>query len=218
VVPVSSAPTAEDGALARDLDLVASLRAGDMNLFADLVDDWSPAMLRIARGHVADHHAAEDVVQEAWIAALRGLDRFEGRSSLRSWVCGIVVNIARRQGSRQARQVPVAMSEAGPTVDAGRFQGAGEREPGGWRQFPSAWPSPEDAAVGSEVRSVIEAAIARLPERQRIVMQLRDLHGYDGQEVADLLSLSIGNQRVLLHRARALVRRELEAYFAGRKQ
>jgi RNA polymerase sigma-70 factor (ECF subfamily) len=179
-------------------------------------------MLRIAMAHVADHHAAEDVVQEAWIAALRGLDRFEGRSSLRSWVCAIAVNIARRQGTRQRRTLPVASFDSrrstasGPTVDPERFQRAGEGEPGGWRQFPMAWPSPEEAAVNTEVRAVITAAIARLPERQRLVMELRDLHGYDGQEVADLLSVNLGNQRVLLHRARALVRRELETYFAGR--
>ena len=209
---------------ARDLDLVAKLQRGDTDLFADLVDAWSPAMLRIARAHVADHHAAEDVVQEAWIAALRGLDRFEGRSSLRSWVCGIVVNIARRHGTRQRRLVPVGSFESGrttdsgPTVDPERFQRAGELRPGGWRQFPMPWPSPEEAVVGTEIRAVINAAVARLPERQRVVMELRDLHGYDGQEVADLLSVSIGNQRVLLHRARALVRRELETYFAGRQQ
>jgi RNA polymerase sigma-70 factor (ECF subfamily) len=204
------------------VDLVAALRRGDTDLFADLVDAWSPAMLRIARAHVANHHAAEDVVQETWIAALHGLDRFEGRSSLRSWLCAIAVNIARRQGTWQRRMVPVASldsrrrTESEPTVDPERFQRAGEREPGGWRQFPMAWPSPEEAAVNTEVWAVITAAMARLPERQRVVMELRDLHGYDGQEVADLLSVNLGNQRVLLHRARALVRRELETYFAGR--
>lgn len=203
---------------ARDMDLVARLRSGDTDLFAELVDTWSPAMLRLARSHVRDHHSAEDVVQEAWIAALRGLDRFEGRASLRSWVCGIVVNIARRQGTRQARLVPVTMSDAGPTVDPGRFRRPGERDPGGWRQLPSPWPVPEDAALDAEVRKVIDSAIARLPERQRVVMELRDIQGYDGQEVADLLAVSVGNQRVLLHRARALVRRELETYFAGRDQ
>lgn len=199
------------------MDLVAALKGGDLHLFAELVDSWSPAMLRIARAHVPDHHAAEDVIQEAWIAALRGLDRFEGRSSLRSWVGGIVVNIARRQGIRQSRLLPVPMAESGPTVDPVRFQQAGEREPGGWRRFPSPWRSPEDAAIDAEVRAVIQAAVTRLPERQRIVVELHDLQGYDGQEVADTLSISLGNQRVLLHRARAFVRRELEAYFAGRE-
>jgi RNA polymerase sigma-70 factor (ECF subfamily) len=209
---------------ARDVDLVAALRRGDTDLFAVLVDAGSPAMLRIARAHVADHHAAEDVVQEAWIAALQGLDRFEGRSSLCSWVCAIAVNIARRQGTRPRRTVPVASldsggtTEAAPTVHPERFQRAGEREPGGWRQFPMPWPSPEEAAVNTEVRAVIHAALAGLPERQRAVMELRDLHGYDGPEVADLLSVSMGNQRVLRHRARALVRRELETYFAGRER
>jgi RNA polymerase sigma-70 factor (ECF subfamily) len=205
------------------MDLVAALQRGDNRLFTELMDAWSPLMLRIARAHVADHHAAEDVVQEAWIAALKGLNRFEGRSSLRSWVCGIVVNIARRHGTRQRRMVPVASlesgrtAEPGPTVDPQRFQSVADRNPGAWRQFPVPWPSPEEAALNTEIRAIIEAAISRLPERQRAVMELRDLHGYDGQEVADLLSVSVGNQRVLLHRARALVRRELETYFAGRQ-
>jgi RNA polymerase sigma-70 factor (ECF subfamily) len=213
---VGSASSAEGGVETppRDLDLVAALQSGDTSLFTELVDAWSPAMLRIARVHVPDHHSAEDVVQEAWLAALRGMEHFEGRSSLRSWVCGIVVNIARRHGVRQSRMVPVDLSGSGPTVDSGRFQHVGEKDPGSWRQFPAPWPAPEDGALETEVRSVIETAIARLPERQRMVMELRDLHGYDGQEVADLLSLSIGNQRVLLHRARAMVRRELEMYFA----
>jgi RNA polymerase sigma-70 factor (ECF subfamily) len=222
---VGSAPPLEESTTpARDLQLAAALRRGDTQLFTELVDTWSPAMLRIARAHVADHHAAEDVVQEAWIAALRGLERFEGRSSLRTWVCGIVVNIARRHGTRQRKQVPVSSldtgrrAEWGPTVDPARFQREGEKEPGGWRQFPMPWPLPEDAALNMEIQSVIQAAIARLPDRQRVVMELRDLHGYDGQEVAALLSVSIGNQRVLLHRARALVRRELETYFAGRQR
>jgi RNA polymerase sigma-70 factor (ECF subfamily) len=157
------------GGPARDVDLVAALHRGDTDLFADLVDAWSPAMLRIARAHVADHHAAEDVVEEAWIAALHGLDRFECRSSLRRWVGAIAVNIARRHGTRQRRTVPVASldsgrrTEAAPTVDPERLQRAGEREPGGWRQFPMAWPSPEEAAVNTEVRAVINAAMASFP-------------------------------------------------------
>ncbi|HUE59464.1 MAG TPA: sigma-70 family RNA polymerase sigma factor, partial [Acidimicrobiales bacterium] len=103
-----------------------------------------------------------------------------------------------------------------PTVDPERFQGAGEQYPGGWRQFPSPWPSPEDSAVSREMMILIDAALQKLPERQRAVIELRDVHGYDGQEVADILELSPGNQRILLHRARAGVRRELEPYFAAR--
>jgi RNA polymerase sigma-70 factor (ECF subfamily) len=188
---------------------------GDEDVFASLVAEWSPAMLRVACVHVANRQAAEDVVQEAWMAALRGLSGFAGRASLRTWVIGIVFNLARRQGSREHRSVPDAALTTGPTVDPERFQGSGERYPGGWRQFPTPWPSPEDSAVSQEIVAQIFLALEKLPERQRAVMELRDVQGYDGQEVADILELSLGNQRILLHRARAGVRRELEAYFAG---
>ena len=198
----------------RDADLVAALTKGDQGLFAHLVDEWSPAMLRVAQVHVANRQSAEDVVQEAWMAALRGLASFEGRSSLRTWVMGIVFNIARRQGTREHRQVPDASLTGGPTVDPDRFQGPDERYPGGWKQFPSSWPSPEDGAVSDEMVTLIYLALAKLPARQRAVIELHDVHGYDSQEVAEILQLSAGNQRILLHRARAGVRRELETYFA----
>jgi RNA polymerase sigma-70 factor, ECF subfamily len=197
----------------RDADIVAALMGGDQDLFAHLVDEWSPAMLRVARVHVANRQSAEDVVQEAWMAALRGLASFEGRAALRTWVIGIVFNLARRQGTREQRHLPDASLSGGPTVDPERFQGPGDRYPGGWRQFPTPWPSPEDTAVSQEVITLIYAALEKLPERQRAVIELRDVHGYDGQEVADILDLSPGNQRILLHRARAGVRRELESYF-----
>jgi RNA polymerase sigma-70 factor, ECF subfamily len=200
----------------RDADIVAALMSGDQDLFAHLVDEWSPAMLRVARVHVANRQSAEDVVQEAWMAVLRGLASFEGRAALRTWVIGIVFNLARRQGTREQRHLPYASFGTEPTVDPERFQGAGEQYPGGWRQFPSPWPSPEDSAVSREMMILIDAALQKLPERQRAVIELRDVHGYDGQEVADILELSPGNQRILLHRARAGVRRELESYFAGR--
>jgi len=200
----------------RDADIVAALMSGDQDLFARLVDEWSPAMLRVARVHVANRQSAEDVVQEAWMAVLRGLASFEGRAALRTWVIGIVFNLARRQGTREQRHLPYASFSTEPTVDPERFQGAGEQYPGGWRQFPSPWPSPEDSAVSREMMILIDAALQKLPERQRAVIELRDVHGYDGQEVADILELSPGNQRILLHRARAGVRRELEPYFAAR--
>jgi RNA polymerase sigma-70 factor (ECF subfamily) len=199
----------------RDTALVAALINGDQDVFTNLVDEWSPAMLRVARVHVANRQAAEDVVQEAWMAALRGLSSFEGRATLRTWMMGIVFNLARRQGSREHRSVPDASLTMGPTVDPERFQGSGERYPGGWRQFPTPWPSPEDSAVSREIVARIYVALEKLPERQRAVMELRDVHGYDGREVADILELSPGNQRILLHRARAGVRRELEDYFGG---
>ena len=200
----------------RDADVVAALIAGDEKLFARLVDEWSSAMLRVAQVHVSNREAAEDVVQDAWMAALRGLNGFEGRASLRTWVIGIVINVARRHGARDHRNIPDPSLSMEPTVDPERFQGHGERYPGGWRQFPSPWPTPEDTAVSQEVLTQIYVALSKLPERQRAVIELRDVQGYDGQEVADILDLSPGNQRILLHRARAGIRRELEVYFAGR--
>lgn len=198
------------------MDLVAALLGGDDKVFAELVDAWSPTMLRLARAHLTSHQAAEDVVQEAWLVAMRGLAGFQGRSSLRTWTCGIALNLARKEATRERRTVPVSTLPTGPTVDPERFQGPTERFPGGWRQFPAEWPSPEESVLGREVRDLVDAALERLPQRQRLVMELRDVLGYDGQEVADLLDLSVGNQRVLLHRARAFVRRELELYFSGK--
>jgi RNA polymerase sigma-70 factor (ECF subfamily) len=201
---------------ASDVAVVAALRAGDESVFAALVDSWSPAMLRLARMHVATREAAQDVVQETWIAALRGIDRFEGRSALRTWVFRILLNIARTTGVKEHRTVPFSTAfgdETGPTVDPVRFQGAGERFPGGWRQFPEPWSTPEGLALAGEARAVIEHSVATLPERQRVVIELRDVHGYVADEVCDLLDVSPGNQRVLLHRARAAVRRDLERYF-----
>ena len=197
-----------------DAEMVSALIDGDQRLFAELVDSWSPAMLRVAQIHVSNRQSAEDVVQEAWMAALRGLTGFEGRGRLRSWVIGIVFNLARKQGSREQRDRADISIGAAPTVDPERFQGPGERYPGGWRQFPTPWPGPEDSAVQMEFISQVSAAIMRLPDRQRAVIELRDLHGYNGEEVAQILDLTAGNQRILLHRARATVRRELESYFA----
>jgi RNA polymerase sigma-70 factor (ECF subfamily) len=206
-------------ALASEETLVAALRAGDETVFARLVDDWSRAMLRLARAHVSTQASAEEVVQETWLAALRGLDRFEGRASLRTWVFRILVNVAKTTGTRERRSVPFPsvpgdIDDGGPTVDPGRFQGIGERYPGGWRHFPADWPpSPEGELIAAEVRGVVDGCMARLPARQRAVMSMRDIDGFEADEVCRVLGLAAGNQRVLLHRARATVRRELERYY-----
>jgi RNA polymerase sigma-70 factor (ECF subfamily) len=209
------------GQRADDTALVVALRSGDEVVFADLVDRWSPAMLRVARAHVSTVASAEEIVQDAWVGALRGLDRFEGRSSLRTWVFRILVNIATTRGVREVRTLPFSSAfggddEDGPTVDPDRFQAIGERYPGGWREFPADWPpSPEGQLIAGEVRQVVHRSLAALPVRQRMVMTLRDIEGYDSDEVCRLLDLAPGNQRVLLHRARAAVRRELEGYYTG---
>ena len=206
------------GMLPPDAELVARLRAGDQAAFAALLDSWSPGMLRAARAYVASDEAGEDVVQETWLAIIRGVDRFEGRSSLRTWAYRILVNLARRQGVKDSRTVAwpsLDPEDFGPTVDPGRFQGPGDPQPGHWRRFPMAWPSAETEVVSAEVRHVIEAALADLPHRQRVVITLRDVDGYGSGEVCSILEISAVNQRVLLHRARAAVRGRLEEYYAA---
>jgi RNA polymerase sigma-70 factor (ECF subfamily) len=207
---VAAPERSDDGAL------VERLRAGDEQAFAALVDGWSGWMLRLAREHVATASAAEEVVQDTWLAVLQGLDRFRGEAALRTWVYRILVNQAKRRGVRDRRTVPfasLAPEDEGPTVDPSRFQGAGDPHPGGWRRFPEEWP--EEVALTREVHAVVTEALTELPPRQRVVVALRDLDGHSAEEVCDLLDISAGNQRVLLHRGRAVVRAHLERYFAG---
>src|SRR5436190_17463774 len=139
------------GPLPPDEVIVDRLRAGDESMFAALLDAWSPGMLRAARAYVADEHAAEDVVQEAWLGVLKGIGAFAGRSSLRTWVYRILVNTAKTRGVRDHRTIPVASlaDDDGPTVDPARFRGSDDPHPGGWRSFPAVWPSPENAAVAT---------------------------------------------------------------------
>jgi len=199
-----------------DRAVVERLRAGDEQTFAGLVDGWSGWMLRLARAHVPTQSAAEEVVQDTWLAVLEGLDRFRGEASLRTWVYRILQNQAKRRGIRERRTVPfasLAPEDDGPTVDPERFQGATEPHPGGWRRFPDEWP--EDAALSREVHEVVATALTDLPERQRVVVALRDLDGHSADEVCDLLGITTGNQRVLLHRGRAVVRARLESYYAS---
>lgn len=204
-----------------DTDIIAALRSGNERVFARLVDEWSPAMLRLARLHVSSRESAEDVVQEGWIAALRGIDAFEGRSSLRTWVFQIVLNMAKTRGIKEQRVVPFSSAfrdDGAPTVDPERFQGGGEPTPGGWRQPPAPWPTPEAELLAKETRAVIDSSLENLPERQRAVIALRDVDGFEPAEVCELLDLSAGNQRILLHRARSAVRRDLEVYFGDPAQ
>jgi RNA polymerase sigma-70 factor (ECF subfamily) len=198
-----------------DRDLVAALRAGDEQAFAALIDGWSGSMLRMARTHVPTDSVAEEVVQETWLAVLTGLERFRGESSLRTWVYRILLNQAKSRGARERRTVPFASltDDEGPTVDPSRFQGVGDAHPGGWRRFPDEWP--EQSFLSREVLEVVSRALAELPARQRAVVALRDLDGHTADEVSELLTISPGNQRVLLHRGRAVVRAHLERYYAG---
>jgi RNA polymerase sigma-70 factor, ECF subfamily len=201
-----------------DEQLVAALRRGDAQAFADLVDRYSPAMLRVAFAHVPSRAAAEEAVQETWIAVLRGIDRFEGRAQLKTWIFRILMNIAIRTGTRERRSVPFASladaETAGePAVDPERFLPQDhERYPGHWALPPARWPTPEESLLAGETRAVIDAAIAALPPAQRTVMSLRDVEGWSSEEVSDALEITPGNQRVLLHRARSRVRAAIERH------
>ena len=200
--------------------LVAGLRAGDEATFARLLDAWSRSMVRLARGYVSTQDSAEEVVQDTWLAVIQGIGKFEGRSSLKTWVYRILVNTAKNRGVREKRTVPwsgllPADEDHGPTVDPARFQDANGEYPGHWREFPAPWPTPEGAVLAGEIRQVIDEVLDTLPARQRTVLTLRDVDGHDSDEVCAMLEISAANQRVLLHRARAAVRARLEIYFAA---
>jgi RNA polymerase sigma-70 factor (ECF subfamily) len=200
--------------------LVAGLRAGDETTFAQLLNGWSSSMMRLARSFVSSDASAEEVVQDTWLAVIEGIDGFEGRSSLRTWVYRILVNTAKKRGVRERRTVPwtslwPADEDHGPTVDPAAFRGAGDPYPGGWASPPSAWPSTEGSVLAGEVRATIAAALETLPARQRIVITLRDVVGHTSNEVCEMLELSAANQRVLLHRARATVREILGDYLTA---
>jgi RNA polymerase sigma-70 factor (ECF subfamily) len=204
-----------------DLRLVERLRSGDELAFMALVERYQPTMLRIARMYVSTTAVAEEVVQEAWLGVLKGLDGFEGRSSLRTWIFRILVNIAKTRGAREARSVPFSSvwapdPDAEPAVALDRFlPDSHERSPGHWAAAPATWETvPEERLLSKETIARVAEAIARLPANQREVIRLRDVLGWSSQEVCNALELSETNQRVLLHRARAKVRRALEEYLA----
>jgi RNA polymerase sigma-70 factor (ECF subfamily) len=205
---------------ADEAEIIRALRCGDEGAFARLVGEYQGALVRMAMLYVADRTAAEEVAQETWLAVLRGIDRFEGRSSLKTWIFRILTNRAQTRGQRESRTVPfaaLARAEAAgdePTVDPARFRGPQDRYPGGWVSFPRDWDAPEERLLGQEMRGYLRAAIEELPPAQRAVIALRDVQGLGSHEVCNILAISETNQRVLLHRARAKVRRELEGYLA----
>jgi RNA polymerase sigma-70 factor, ECF subfamily len=195
-------------------ELVAALRARDEATFAALVAELGPSMLRVARMYVSTRAVAEEVVQETWLAVLTGIDRFEGRSSLKTWIFRILANRAKTRGEREGRTVPFS-SVAGVDRDGDERAVEPERflADGHWASPPSGWGDlPENRLEGRETLAVVQAAIEKLPEMQRAVITMRDVEGFSSDEVRNVLELSESNQRVLLHRARAKVRRALEAY------
>ncbi|HEY3181579.1 MAG TPA: sigma-70 family RNA polymerase sigma factor [Gaiellaceae bacterium] len=194
-----------------DRVLVERLRNRDEQAFVELVDRYAASMLRVAMSFVRTRAVAEEVVQDAWIGVLRGIDRFEGRSSLKTWLFRIVVNTAKTRGEREARSVPFTAVLDEPAVEPERFLGPDHPfYPGGWSSPPHGWP--EAKLEAREVRDVIDGVIAELPSQQRQVITLRDVVGCDAEETCNALGLTEVHQRVLLHRARSRVRRAVERY------
>jgi len=194
-----------------DRALVERLRNRDEQAFMELVARYGASMLRVAQSFVRSRAVAEEVVQDAWLGVLRGIDRFEGRSSLKTWLFRIVVNTAKTRGEREARSVPFSAVLDEPAVEPERFLGADHpHSPGAWATPPSDWPA--EKLEAREVREVIDGVVAELPPQQRQVITLRDVLGFDAEEACNALGLTEVNQRVLLHRARSRVRRALERY------
>jgi RNA polymerase sigma-70 factor (ECF subfamily) len=204
-----------------DRRLVEALCRGDGEAFAALVDRHSAAMIRVASAFVPNRAAAEEAVQETWIAVMRGIDGFEGRSSLKTWIFRILTNVAMRAGARERRSVPFSALAQGedtgePAVDPDRFLPADhELFAGHWAIMPTHWPTPEEGLLAGEARDVIARAIGELPPAQRTVIALRDVEGWTSEEVVEALEISPGNQRILLHRARSRVRTAIEAYYGA---
>jgi RNA polymerase sigma-70 factor (ECF subfamily) len=205
-----------------ELRLIAGLRAGDERAFRTLIERYQASLLRLALLYVGDRGAAEDVVQETWLGVLRGIDRFEGRSSLKTWLFRILTNRAKRRGERDHRTIPFSAAgspgeaddaQRAPAVDPDRFFPADHRSAGHWSSLPQNWDDlPEERFLSAETRAVVDRAIAALPPTQREVITLRDIEGWSSEEVRNALDLSETNQRVLLHRARTKVRRALEEH------
>ncbi len=200
-----------------DADLLRRLRAGEEAAFAELVERYHGPLRRLALTFVRTPAAADDVVQETWEGVIKGLDGFEERSSLKTWIFRILSNRAKTRAQREGRSVPLSAlgpPKAGePAVDADRFLGPGGHEPGAWASPPRDWETvPEERLLSQETLAMVARAIEQLPAAQREVIRLRDVEGWSAEEVSDVLDITDGNQRVLLHRARSKVRQALEDY------
>ena len=192
-----------------DLYLLKRLQSGDEQAFVTLVNRYHDSMLRLARTFVHSHALAEEIVQDTWIGALRGIDRFEGRSSLRTWLLAILVNRAKTTGVRETRSVPIADVE--PAVDAARFNSSGA-----WSAPPEQWVEDvEDRLGAAQLGGLIRSTLEAMPERQRAVVMLRDVDGLHSDEICQVLELSAANERVLLHRGRSRLRQALEETIGG---
>jgi RNA polymerase sigma-70 factor, ECF subfamily len=204
---------------APDERIVAALRAGDERAFCELFQRHCPAMKRVARSYVQSDAVAEEIVQETWLAVLTGIDRFEGRCALGTWMFSILINQAKTHNTRERKAVPFSsISPSGrdePAVDADRFQKDDDAWPGHWATPPRPWQRPDRRALSLEARARLKDALSQLPARQRAVVGLRDVDGLSSAEVCGLLGLSRENERVLLHRGRSRLRAALEEYIDG---
>ena len=214
-------PVTQPAAPAEDLRLLEALRNREERAFAELVNRYHASLLRLATLYVQTRAVAEEVVQETWLGVLQGIDRFEGRSSLKTWIYRILINRAKTRGKREGRSVPFsafwnpAVEPAGPAVPPERFRGQDDEWPDHWATPPQPWgPDPEKRLLAQETRAHIQAAIEALPPSQCEVITLRDIQGWTSEEVCNILGISETNQRVLLHRARSKVRAALEHYLA----
>jgi RNA polymerase sigma-70 factor (ECF subfamily) len=196
--------------------VVAALRAGDERTFRELFQRHTPAMIRVARSYVETGAVAEEIVQETWLAILTGIDRFEGRSAFGTWMFSILINQAKSRNARERRCLPFSSTtqsgEDTPAVDADRFQKDDDAWPGHWATPPRPWQKPDRRALSLEARERLKQGLSQLPDRQRLVVALRDVDGLSSAEVCGLLKLSRENERVLLHRGRSRLRHALEEY------
>ena len=204
-----------------EADLIARLRGGDEAAFSCLVHTYGASLKRLAIAFVPSDAVADEVVQETWLAVLTGIDRFEGRSSVKTWIFRILTNRAKTRAIRERRTINFSELEDPletdqPAVDAARFLPASHSTwPGHWASPVEHWSaSAEDAVVGRETMEVLQRGLESLPPAQRVVVALRDVHGWPASEVCEVLGLSEANQRVLLHRGRSRLRGVLEVYFA----
>lgn len=211
------------GAPNEELELIAALRRRDESAFSRLVANHHRSLLRVARMYAGSQAVSEEVVQETWLGVLKGIDRFEGRCSLKTWIFQILINRAKTRGEREGRMIPFsamfeAHSDAGePAVDPSQFNENDPEWPGGWVSQPRDWGrTPEQSVLSQEFRALVQAAIDVLPANQKEVITLRDVQGWTSEEVCNILGVSETNQRVLLHRARSKVRQALDCYFAAR--
>jgi RNA polymerase sigma-70 factor (ECF subfamily) len=221
--PSVTKPTVSFCASAEELEVIAALRRGDESAFTRLVAAHHSSLLRVARMYVSSPAVSEEVVQETWLGVLKGLDKFEGRCSLKTWIYQILINRAKTRGEREGRMIPFSVafnpqSDPGePAVDPSQFNENDPEWPGGWVTQPRDWGrTPEQALLSQELRAVVQLAIESLPPNQKEVITLRDVQGWTSEEVCNILGVTETNQRVLLHRARSKVRQILDQYFGSK--